>query len=39
MSLNNWIYDRVKEYSLEHGMSIRAAIRHMITEFFKNNKP
>jgi hypothetical protein len=36
MSLNLWIYGRVKEFADENGMSIRAAIRFMINQFFKN---
>lgn len=36
MILNTWVYGRVKDFADENGMSVRAAIRFMINQFFKN---
>lgn len=36
ISLNSWIYGRLKEFAEENGMSVRAAVRFIINQFFKN---
>jgi macrodomain Ter protein organizer (MatP/YcbG family) len=36
MSLNLFIYGRLKQYAKENGMSIRSAIRYIINQFFKD---
>ena len=36
ITLNTWLYGRVKDYADENGLSVRAAIRLMINQFFKN---
>ncbi len=35
--INLWVYNhRLKKFADEHGMSIRAAIRYIINQFFKD---
>lgn len=36
ISLNLWIYGRLKDFADENGMSVRAAVRYIINQFFKN---
>jgi hypothetical protein len=36
ITLNTWLYGRVKDYAEENGLSVRAAVRLMINQFFKN---
>lgn len=36
LSLNLWIYGKLKDYAEENGMSIRAAVRYIINQFFKS---
>lgn len=35
-SLNTWLFGKLKEYADENGMSVSAAIRFIINQFFKN---
>jgi len=35
ISLNWWIYEKLKLYADDNGMSIRAAVRFIINQFFK----
>jgi len=36
ITINFWIYARLKEFAKENDMSIRGAIRYIINQFFKN---
>lgn len=36
ISLNLWLYGRVKQYAKENGMSVRSATRFIINQFFKD---
>jgi len=35
-SLSKWLFSRLKSYAKENGMSMRAAIRFIINQFFKD---
>jgi len=35
-SLNFWIHGRLKIWAKENGMTVRAAIRYIINQFFKD---
>lgn len=35
-SMNKWLYDRLKEYADENGLTVVGAIRMMINHFLKN---
>lgn len=36
MSVNFWMHGRLKTWAKENGMSVRAAIRYIINQFFKD---
>ena len=36
MDLNLWLYGKLKMFAEENGMSIRAAVRYIINQFFKS---
>lgn len=36
IDLNLWLYNRLKEFANENGMSIKAAVRYIINQHFKN---
>lgn len=36
ISLNFWLYGKLEMFAQENGMSIRAAVRYIINQFFKN---
>jgi hypothetical protein len=36
ISINFWIYGRLKTWAKENGMSVRAAIRFIINQFLKD---
>jgi hypothetical protein len=38
MSLNHWIFGKVKTFADENDMTVRGAIRHIIHQFFKINR-
>ena len=38
ISLNFWLYDKLKVFADENGMSIVAAVRFIINQFFKTTK-
>jgi len=36
IDLGLWLYGKLKAFADENGMSIRAAVRYIINQFFKN---
>jgi hypothetical protein len=38
LSLNLWVYGKLKEYADENGITVVGAIRLIINQFFKNGK-
>jgi hypothetical protein len=39
ISLSHWTYEKLKEYAKANEISIRAAVRVIITQFIKEHKP